>query len=440
MTHHTRAKHASYLPYSTPNKEAPGGQTTVTAAHNTNKGIMGTLAAHWGDKKLGRKQVFSANIASSVDTIVNPTVPLALRVSGHLLLGVVRIYSHQVKFLMRDCEEAMVKIKLAFRTDGNGNGLNDGYGNGNNRSVNLDDSLEYNPELIFDASGGGNRNNVSGSSLNVQNFGSVELMDVDQLQLQQGMGMGDQYTLELLNSSGSGPIGGLLVQPVSMSMSMHEDGDVFRLPFDLEDENENGDGDGDGDKNGDKNGNETADGNNGNDHDNEWMEAEEEDQFGAQEEAERNRAARRAMNLKSQHSQDISLGMDANGNVDMDASAMAAVNLTLDSEMMGGMSMDMNMNADLTQQEEEEENWHAFDPEPEEEEEEDGAERHVFDGDTMVDDNDHANDDNDGDGDVDVNVTKDTNVSNIELVRADESNDGISMVSSQSVLCFFFSF
>ena len=401
------------------------------------KGPLGKvwLAAHWGDKKLGRKQVFSADIASSVDTIVNPAVPLALRVSGHLLLGVVRIYSHQVKFLMRDCEEAMVKIKLAFRTDGNG----DGYGNGNhshNRgSVNLDDSLEYNPELIFDASGGGNRNNVSGSSssggnhnhnsLNVQNFGSVELMDVDQLQLQQGMGMADQYTLELLNSSGSGsgPIGGLLVQPVSMSMSMHEDGDVFRLPFDLEDENVNGN------ENGDKNGNKTADGNNLNDHDNEWMEAEEEDQFGAQEEAERNRAARRAMNLKSQHSQDISLGMnmDANGNVnvDMDASAMAAVNLTLDSEMMGGMSMDMNMNADLTQQEEEEENWHAFDPEPEEEEEEDdGAERHVFDGDTMVDDNDY--------NDVDANVTKDTNVSNIELVRADESNDGISMVSSQS--------
>eukprot|EP01083_Nonionella_stella_P275701 936533_1 len=89
------------------------------------KGPLGKvwLAAHWGDKKLGRKQVFSADIASSVDTIVNPAVPLALRVSGHLLLGVVRIYSHQVKFLMRDCEEAMVKIKLAFRTDGiNGNG------------------------------------------------------------------------------------------------------------------------------------------------------------------------------------------------------------------------------------------------------------------------------------------------------------------------------
>jgi len=50
-----------------------------------------------------------------VDSIVNPSVPLALRVSGHLLLGVVRIYSRKVKYLMHDCTEALVKIKLAFR-------------------------------------------------------------------------------------------------------------------------------------------------------------------------------------------------------------------------------------------------------------------------------------------------------------------------------------
>jgi cohesin complex subunit SCC1 len=80
------------------------------------KGPLGKvwLAAHWGDKKLGRPQIFSTDIASSVDSIVNPSVPLALRVSGHLLLGVVRIYSRKVKYLMHDCHEAMVKIKMAF--------------------------------------------------------------------------------------------------------------------------------------------------------------------------------------------------------------------------------------------------------------------------------------------------------------------------------------
>ncbi|GAB9471029.1 hypothetical protein Gpo141_00008255 [Globisporangium polare] len=80
------------------------------------KGPLGKiwLAAHW-DKKLNKQQIFTADIQSSVDSIVNPQVPLALRVSGHLLLGVVRIYSRKVKYLFSDCSEALVKIKLAFR-------------------------------------------------------------------------------------------------------------------------------------------------------------------------------------------------------------------------------------------------------------------------------------------------------------------------------------
>lgn len=40
---------------------------------------------------------------------------LALRTSGHLLLGVCRIYSRKVKYLLADCNEAFVKIKIAFR-------------------------------------------------------------------------------------------------------------------------------------------------------------------------------------------------------------------------------------------------------------------------------------------------------------------------------------
>ncbi|ETL25404.1 hypothetical protein L916_20746 [Phytophthora nicotianae] len=80
------------------------------------KGPLGKiwLAAHW-DKKLNKQQIFTADIHSSVQSILNPQVPLALRVSGHLLLGVVRIYSRKVKYLYTDCSEALVKIKLAFR-------------------------------------------------------------------------------------------------------------------------------------------------------------------------------------------------------------------------------------------------------------------------------------------------------------------------------------
>lgn len=72
------------------------------------------LAAHW-DKKLTKAQVFETNIETSVDGILQPKVKIALRTSGHLLLGVVRIYSRKAKYLLADCNEAFVKIKMAFR-------------------------------------------------------------------------------------------------------------------------------------------------------------------------------------------------------------------------------------------------------------------------------------------------------------------------------------
>ena len=38
-------------------------------------------------------------------------MPLALRLSGQLLLGVVRIYARKLDFLQRDSAEALVKIR-----------------------------------------------------------------------------------------------------------------------------------------------------------------------------------------------------------------------------------------------------------------------------------------------------------------------------------------
>lgn len=41
---------------------------------------------------------------------------MALRTTGHLLLGIVRIYSRKAKYLLADCNEAFLKIKMAFRS------------------------------------------------------------------------------------------------------------------------------------------------------------------------------------------------------------------------------------------------------------------------------------------------------------------------------------
>mmetsp|Transcript_5985 Transcript_5985/g.9191 ORF Transcript_5985/g.9191 Transcript_5985/m.9191 type:complete len:698 (+) Transcript_5985:151-2244(+) len=82
----------------------------------TKKGPLGKIwiAAHL-DKKLTKVQIFSTDIDSAVHAILFPTVPISLRLSGHLLLGVVRIYSRKVRYLLSDSSEAMVKIKQAFR-------------------------------------------------------------------------------------------------------------------------------------------------------------------------------------------------------------------------------------------------------------------------------------------------------------------------------------
>ncbi|KAF9973306.1 sister chromatid cohesion protein 1 [Actinomortierella ambigua] len=73
------------------------------------------LAAHW-ERKLSKNQLLQTNLSNSVDAIMGvDQAPMALRLSGQLLLGVARIYSRKAKYLQEDCNEALVKIKVAFR-------------------------------------------------------------------------------------------------------------------------------------------------------------------------------------------------------------------------------------------------------------------------------------------------------------------------------------
>ncbi|KAI3635793.1 hypothetical protein MIR68_006431 [Amoeboaphelidium protococcarum] len=73
------------------------------------------LAAHL-DKKLSKAQIYQTNIKDSVDDILEGDASIiALRLSGQLLLGVVRIYSRKTRYLLEDCNEALVKIKMVFK-------------------------------------------------------------------------------------------------------------------------------------------------------------------------------------------------------------------------------------------------------------------------------------------------------------------------------------
>ncbi|CAM0871173.1 unnamed protein product [Alopecurus aequalis] len=79
------------------------------------KGPLGTvwIAAHL-ERKVKKTQIDGIDIPSYVESIMFPEVPIALRLSGHLLLGLVRIYSWKVNYLFQDCNRMLSTIRTAF--------------------------------------------------------------------------------------------------------------------------------------------------------------------------------------------------------------------------------------------------------------------------------------------------------------------------------------
>lgn len=77
----------------------------------------GPLAKVWlaanVERKLTKGDCLKQNIEKDVRNIVDTNqAPLALRLTSQLLLGVVRIYSRKARYLLDDCNEALMKIKL----------------------------------------------------------------------------------------------------------------------------------------------------------------------------------------------------------------------------------------------------------------------------------------------------------------------------------------
>jgi cohesin complex subunit SCC1 len=59
--------------------------------------------------------VFEVNIQASCDSVLNPEAPLALRLSGQLLLGVVRIYLRKLQYLETDAKNAIDGLQRVRR-------------------------------------------------------------------------------------------------------------------------------------------------------------------------------------------------------------------------------------------------------------------------------------------------------------------------------------
>ena len=77
------------------------------------------LASHV-ERKLNKQKILSQDIASSVKTITEEVKgPMALRMTGSLMLGVVRIYGRKARYLLDDCNEALLKIRMTFKSTNN---------------------------------------------------------------------------------------------------------------------------------------------------------------------------------------------------------------------------------------------------------------------------------------------------------------------------------
>lgn len=54
---------------------------------------------------------FKCSSYARADSVLNPEAPLALRLSGQLLLGIVRVYIRKLQFLESDAKEAVTGLQ-----------------------------------------------------------------------------------------------------------------------------------------------------------------------------------------------------------------------------------------------------------------------------------------------------------------------------------------
>ncbi|KAJ7516285.1 hypothetical protein O6H91_22G051200 [Diphasiastrum complanatum] len=68
------------------------------------------IAAHL-ERRLCKNQITEINIVSTVEMILSSEIPIALRLSAHLLLGVVKIFSRKVIYHLQDCHSTVSRFK-----------------------------------------------------------------------------------------------------------------------------------------------------------------------------------------------------------------------------------------------------------------------------------------------------------------------------------------
>lgn len=71
------------------------------------------LAAHW-DRRLSKHQIMTTDVSESIKEVMSGQLPpMALRLSGQLLLGASKIYHRKARYLLDDCTDALTRLRLS---------------------------------------------------------------------------------------------------------------------------------------------------------------------------------------------------------------------------------------------------------------------------------------------------------------------------------------
>ena len=66
-------------------------------------------------RKLSKKMINTVDIDQQVDFLIHPSEPLALRLSSHLLLGILRVYKQQYEFYSGDVQSVVSKLHTVYK-------------------------------------------------------------------------------------------------------------------------------------------------------------------------------------------------------------------------------------------------------------------------------------------------------------------------------------
>ncbi|OJD35613.1 rad21 rec8 n terminal domain-containing protein [Diplodia corticola] len=100
-------------------------------------------------KKVTRKAILNVDVPKACEAILEPDVPLALRLQSSLLYGVTRVYAQQCSYVLADAQSTQNSIRTAFTTTARDIELDPEVGRARPDQLVLEDDPSYLPDFAL---------------------------------------------------------------------------------------------------------------------------------------------------------------------------------------------------------------------------------------------------------------------------------------------------